>query len=143
MKPEDLKKRIPESEFRFSASRSRGPGGQNVNKVNTKVELRFNVAESQYLTDDEKIRISEALKGRISSDGELLIVSQSERTQLMNKKKAEERFYKLLSMVLTVQKHRIATSPTKASKKKRIEKKKKQSEIKRLRKDTNLSEEFS
>ena len=142
MKPEDLKRRIPESEFRFSASRSGGPGGQNVNKVNTKVELRFNVAESQYLTDGEKIRISEALKGRIRSDGDLLIVSQSERTQLMNKKKAEERFYKLLSMVLTVQKHRKATSPTKASKKKRIENKKKQSEIKRLRKDTNLSEEI-
>ncbi|MBN2863337.1 MAG: aminoacyl-tRNA hydrolase [Bacteroidales bacterium] len=142
MKPEDLKKRIPESELRFSASRSGGPGGQNVNKVNTKVEMRFNVSESQYLTDEEKIRISEALRGRINSDGDLLIVSQSERTQLMNKKRAEERFYKLLSMVLTVQKQRKATSPTKASKKKRIEKKKKQSEIKRLRKDTNLSEEI-
>jgi ribosome-associated protein len=135
MNPEEIKNRIPRSEIIFSTSRSAGPGGQNVNKVNTKVELRFNVLKSQCLSENEKKRILSLLKKRITSDGEFYITSQSERTQLMNKKKVEERFYKLLASSLTEKPKRKSTKPTKASKTKRLERKKKRGSVKRLRKD--------
>jgi ribosome-associated protein len=141
MKAEDLKERIPLSELIFSASRSRGPGGQNVNKVNTKVELRFNVVRSSFLSEKERIKILTVLKNKINSNGELIINSQSERTQFLNKKKAEEKFYKLLSGVLTELPERRATSPTKASKSERLEKKKKHGIVKRLRKNLGITEE--
>jgi ribosome-associated protein len=141
MKPEELKERIPESELRFSASRSGGPGGQNVNKVNTKVELRFHILNSLSLTETEKEKILTALKNRINSEGELLIVSQSGRTQILNKKKAEEKFFALLASALTVKPERRATSPTGASKAERLKKKKKRGIIKKLRRDSGISEE--
>jgi ribosome-associated protein len=137
MKPEEIRERINSSELKFSTSRSSGPGGQNVNKVNTKVELRFNIASSTFLTDTEKEAIHDALRNRISNEGDLLIVSQSERTQLQNKKKAEDSFYSLIAKALTPKKERRATRPTKASKEKRIEEKKKHSQIKTLRKIDN------
>src|SRR4030042_1602013 len=116
MSPEELRDRIPLSELIYSASRSGGPGGQNVNKVNTKVELRFNVKNSSSLTVYEKEKILIILANRINSDGELLIISQSERSQLMNRKKAEEKFFKLLASALTEKPERKATAPTGASK---------------------------
>ncbi len=88
MSPGELRDRIPLSEIQYSASRSGGPGGQNVNKVSTKIELRFNVRNSVSLTETEKEKILVQLKNRINSEGELLIVSQTERTQLLNKKKS-------------------------------------------------------
>lgn len=134
MKPEEIRERIGSGELKFATSRSSGPGGQNVNKVNTKVELRFNVPGSPFLTDAEKDIIQEALKNRISNDGDLLVISQSERTQLQNKKKAEDAFYLLIAKALTPKKERRATRPTKASKERRIEEKKKHGQIKSLRK---------
>ena len=97
----------------FSASRSTGPGGQNVNKVSSKVELRFNIRESQILTDEEKTILEEKLRSRINNAGELLIISQSERSQLFNKKKAIDKFYDLLVSAFKVTKQRKATGPTK------------------------------
>jgi ribosome-associated protein len=141
MNAEDLRERIPVSELIFSASRSSGPGGQNVNKVNTKVELRFNVARSPFLSEGERIKVLTVLKNKINSDGELLIISQSERTQLMNKKKAEEKFYKLLASVLTEKRERRSTSPTNASNAERLDKKKIRSAIKKLRKDSGFVDE--
>jgi ribosome-associated protein len=139
--PEEIKIRIPEGEFIFSTSRSGGPGGQNVNKVNTKVELRFNVRESDSLSAEEKNKIERKVKKRINSCGELLIVSQSERTQLSNKRKALERFYELLASALTEKKKRKKTMPTAASKAKRLEKKKIRGTTKKLRKDSGLIED--
>ena len=133
MSPEELRDRIPLSELIYSASRSGGPGGQNVNKVNTKVELRFHVKNSSSLTEYEKEKILIILKNRINSDGELLITSQSERSQLLNRKKAEDKFFKLLTSALTEKTLRKSTIPTVISKVKRLEKKKKRGEIKRLR----------
>lgn len=129
--------RINPAEFRFSATRSSGPGGQNVNKVNTRVELRFNILNTPSLDDEEKEMATAALRNKINSEGDLLIVSQSERSQLQNKKKAEEIFYRLMSRALTRKIERKPTKPTAASRIKRIEQKKKRSFVKSLRKDSS------
>jgi len=121
------------SELVFSASRSSGPGGQNVNKVSTKMELRFNVAGSLLLTDHEKELILEKLAARITAAGELIVVSQSERTQLQNKEKVIEKFYLLITRALTPRKQRKPTMPSKASREERLEKKRQQSEKKERR----------
>jgi ribosome-associated protein len=130
---EELKARIPSGEIKFSASRSSGPGGQNVNKVNTKVEARLNVIGSFFLTQKEKERVLIILRNKINSEGELIVVSQSERTQFMNKKKAEEKLIKILATALTEKTARKVSSPTKASKEERLQKKRIRSNIKRLR----------
>jgi ribosome-associated protein len=121
-------------ELHFSASRSSGPGGQNVNKVNTKVELRFHVASSTLLSDEEKILLIEKLLKKINSEGELILVSQTERSQMKNKEKVIEKFYSLLARALTPRKKRKPTKPSQASKEERLEEKRKQAEKKERRK---------
>jgi ribosome-associated protein len=123
-------------EFHFSASRSSGPGGQNVNKVSTKMELRFDVVNSALLTDEEKRVIGEKLASRINAAGELVLVSQSERSQLQNKEKVTEKFYLLLHRALTPRKKRKPTRPSRASKEERLEAKRQQSEKKERRKNS-------
>ena len=123
-----------ESEILFSASRSSGPGGQNVNKVSTKVELRFNIPNSNLLSDSEKEILLVKLKNKINNEGDLILVSQEERSQLKNKEKALEKFYELIEKALTPPKKRKPTKPTQASKKKRLEEKKLVSEKKSQRK---------
>ncbi len=134
MTSEELISRGFDDELIYSASRSSGAGGQNVNKVNTKVELRFKVDESQLLTPEEKELISTKLSSQISNEGFLIIVSQTERSQIKNKENATEKFYELLAKSLTKRKKRKPTSPTKVSKEKRLEGKRKQSTKKELRK---------
>ena len=141
MSPEDLKKRNLENEFVYSSSRSSGPGGQNVNKVSTKVELRFSVFLSSQFSETEKEIIFKKLKNKINKEGELLIVSQSERTQLLNKKVVTEKFYDLVSKALTVPVKRRVTRPTLKSKIKRLETKRNRGFIKKLRKDSGGSTE--
>ncbi|MEI8004911.1 MAG: alternative ribosome rescue aminoacyl-tRNA hydrolase ArfB [Bacteroidota bacterium] len=108
-------------ELVFSASRSSGPGGQNVNKVSTKMELRFHVIGSALLSAEEKEMIMEKLGSRINKDGELLLVAQSGRTQLTNKEIVIEKFYSLLTRALTLRKKRKPTRPSKAAREKRLE----------------------
>jgi ribosome-associated protein len=141
MNPEELKVRNFENEFIFSTSRSSGPGGQNVNKVSSKVELRFVINLTSLFSEKEKELIFRKLKNKINKDGELLIVSQSERTQLLNKKVVMEKFYILISKALTIPKHRKATRPTLTSKIKRLEEKRNRGFIKNLRKDSGGSPE--
>jgi len=128
-----LQNRDFSSEFTFATSRSSGPGGQNVNKVNSKVELRFAVDQSTLLSDREKQIILSKLKNRINNDGELIITVQTDRSQLKNKEEAVEKFYELITKALTPRKPRRATRPTKASVERRLETKKQTSEKKALR----------
>ncbi len=130
---EEQKKQL-ETEIVFSATRSSGPGGQNVNKVSTRIELRFSVRNSTVFYDEEKARISLKLKNRINSEGELIITSQTGRSQLDNKEKALEKFFELVEKALTIRKKRVKTSPSITSKLKRLESKKITALKKQLRK---------
>jgi len=121
------------AELHFSASRSRGPGGQNVNKVNTKVELRFNIFSSQLLSDEEKDMLLLKLAKKINSEGDLIVVSQTERSQIKNKEKALEKFCTLLTRALTPPKKRKPTKPSQESKEERLEEKRRQAEKKKRR----------
>jgi ribosome-associated protein len=137
------KNRTENSEFIkelvFTFSRSSGPGGQNVNKVNTRVELRFTVADSSLLSPDEKLLIVKKLHKKINLNGELILVSQSERSQLKNKEKVLSKFHDLISKALKPDKKRIPTAPSYASRESRIVEKKKKSEIKQnRRKDLDI-----
>ncbi len=126
------------SEASFSASRSSGPGGQNVNKVNTRIELRFNINSSLLLNEREKAVLRKTLKSKLNSDCDLIICSQTERSQFKNKEKAIERFYSLIGKALVPRKKRIPTKPTLGSTIKRLETKKTRSKKKELRrKDYN------
>ena len=122
-----LKKRDFTSELEIKTTRSSGPGGQNVNKVNTKIVLRFNVLNSQLLSSNEKQLIIAKLKHKLSTDLELIISNQESRSQLKNKEKAIEQFYKLMALALTLPKKRVATKRTKASVERRLSSKKQQS----------------
>ena len=119
-------------EIKYKTTRSSGSGGQNVNKVSTKVELRFDVVNSSVLTKAQKSVIFTKLKNRISSEGVLIITSDSERTQLGNKKKVIELFLVLLEQSFHKPKSRIKT--TKTSREKRLKEKKIKSEKKKMRK---------
>lgn len=134
MKLEERVKKQLETEVMFSATRSSGPGGQNVNKVNTQVELRFTVKNSEIFSDEEKDRIFLKLKNRINSEGELIVTSQTGRSQLDNKENALEKFFELIEKALTVRKKRLKTAPTLASRIKRLESKKNLAMKKQLRK---------
>jgi ribosome-associated protein len=126
-------------ELVFTATRSSGPGGQHVNKVSTRVELRFNISESSLLTEDQKLVILTRLKNKITDDGTLIIVSQESRSQFKNKEKVLEKFYQLLQKALKPVVKRIPTKPTAGSKKKRLDYKKKLSE-KKLKRKSPLGE---
>ncbi len=142
MTSDELRKRNFEDEFIFSASRSSGPGGQNVNKVNTKIELRFSVFTTLILTEAEKETILRKLRKRINKEGELLVVSQEGRTQNENKTIAVEKFYDLIIKALTIPVKRKPTRPTLSSKAERLEKKKIRSRVKNLRRKNSDSEDL-
>lgn len=141
MTPKDqnqFSERLFELEFVFTASRSSGPGGQNVNKVNSRIELRFNITDSVLLSDEEKILLMEKLKNRINSLGDLIIVSQDDRSQLKNKENAIGKFYQLLQHALTPKKMRKPSKPSLASRHRRLENKRRLSEKKKDRKPPEL-----
>jgi ribosome-associated protein len=141
MTAEELKNRNFEHEFVFSTSRSGGPGGQNVNKVSTKVELRFSLLKTSSFSEEEKELIFNKLKNKFNKEGEIILVSQSERTQLMNKLVVTEKFYDLVSRALTVPLKRRPTKATFASKLKRLDSKRNRGNLKKLRKNTGESSE--
>jgi len=130
--PETIKEQLL-AETRFSASRSGGPGGQNVNKVNSAVELRFSVVDSRVFNSEQKERILHRLKNRINIAGELVIFARAERTQGRNREDVIRRFFQLLERALTISKKRKRTYPTAASRINRLKSKKVQGEKKVLR----------
>ncbi|MFN8288341.1 MAG: alternative ribosome rescue aminoacyl-tRNA hydrolase ArfB [Chitinophagales bacterium] len=119
-----LKDRNFESELQFRTSRSGGKGGQNVNKTETKVELIFRVADSAVLNEKEKQLVLARWQNRINAEGEFLLSSSEDRSQLGNKEKVIAKFYKMLQKALTPEKKRIATKVPKEIKETILKKKK-------------------
>ncbi len=121
------------NEIVFSASRSSGAGGQNVNKVNTKVTLKFDVKNSQHLTEEEKEIILKKLSTRLTNDGVLILTSQEKRSQLQNKEDVVLKLEKILAKAFEKKKARKATKPSKGAVQERIKEKKQRSEKKQWR----------
>lgn len=130
--------KIKESELHFSYVRSGGPGGQHVNKVSTAVQLKYNVMQSD-IPEELKQRFNDRYRNRISKNGFLTITAQSFKSQKKNKDDAVSRLEKLFSDI-KIQTKRIPTKPSRGSKVKRIEGKKKRSVIKKNRMKVNLDD---
>lgn len=124
---------IPLSELSFQFARASGPGGQNVNRVESAVELTFDLQNSTRLSDAERERTRQKLGSLVDSSGVMHVVAQSERSQLRNRQEVVIRFAALLREALIVPKKRRKTRPTKSSVERRIESKKRDSHIKRSR----------
>lgn len=124
-------------ELQFTTSRSGGPGGQHVNKVSTKVTLRFDVRNSNLLTQEQKAVLEDRLRSKLTSDGVLVLSSQEKRSQLANRENVIAKFDRLMARAFTPRKPRKPTKPSKASIEKRLQEKKKLSEKKRYRRGTD------
>ncbi len=128
---------IDESELDYEFARSSGPGGQNVNKVETKVTLKFDIEASRSLTDTQKMRITDGLANRITKDGVLRVTSQRHRTREANRHAAIGRFIELVDDALVIRKPRKKTKVSRAAKKRRLENKKRTSKKKAMRRVPN------
>lgn len=124
---------IDEDEIEESFVRSSGPGGQNVNKLSTAVQLRFDVRRSLSLPNDVAIRLMKLAGKRLTKDGVLVIIAQTARTQERNRAEARERLIELIREASVKPVKRLATKPTKASKTRRLEGKKRRADVKGMR----------
>lgn len=124
---------IPDREIHFTFSRSGGPGGQNVNKVNTRVTLLFEPENSSALTPEQVARIKERLASRMGSDGVLRVISQQSRSQSANREAARERFARILAEALYEQPQRRDTRPPRRAARVRIEEKRLRGRLKQSR----------
>lgn len=129
---------IARDELRFATSRSSGPGGQNVNKVETRVTLLFDLEASESLDADQKDRLRSRLSTRVTRAGILRVVSQRHRTQAANRKEAQERFVELVSGALARRKRRRKTRKPARVERKRLEGKRQRSQLKDSRRKPHL-----
>jgi len=121
---------VPESEITVRRTRSGGPGGQNVNKVATRIELEFDVGRTRALDDDQRARVRERLGSRLSREGVLRVVSQRFRSQVRNEEDARARLAALLAAALAVPRKRRATRPTGPSRRERLAAKRRRAQLK-------------
>ncbi|MGB6852401.1 MAG: alternative ribosome rescue aminoacyl-tRNA hydrolase ArfB [Thermoanaerobaculia bacterium] len=126
---------IPSAELRFETSRSSGPGGQNVNKVESRVAILFDVDSSPTLTTDQKELIRSHLATRMSKKGILRVVAQKHRTQAANRKEVVGRFVQLLEEALEPEATRRATAIPRGTKRRRLDDKKRRGQLKKRRRD--------
>jgi ribosome-associated protein len=124
---------IPVAELEFRASRASGPGGQGVNTTDSRVELRFDLASSPSLPPEAKELALRRLGPRLDSGGVLRVVAQAQRSQLANRRAATERFTELMANALATPRPRRPTRPSRAAAARRVETKRRRSEVKRLR----------
>jgi ribosome-associated protein len=124
---------IPESELSFRFSRSSGPGGQHVQRSDTRVELLFDVANSPSLSEEQRARILARLGGQIDGQGVLRVVNAVTRSQLENREQAMQRFQALLASALRQRRRRVATKPSKAAREERLTEKRLRSKRKQAR----------
>jgi ribosome-associated protein len=130
--------KIPLAELHFQFVRSGGPGGQHVNRSATQVELTYDLAGSPSLDDAQKARVRAVLKSYMDKDGVLHLASQISRSQLQNRQDVTARFVELMRRALRVPKKRRPTRPTPASKEKRLEAKRRRSQVKRVRRSAPI-----
>jgi len=124
---------VPETELEFIASRSGGPGGQNVNKVSSRITLRFDLERTTALTAEQRQRVRQKLSSRISSEGVLQISSQRTRSQDLNREDAVARFAELLRGALHEDKARVKTKATRSSREERLKEKRIRTSVKQAR----------
>ncbi len=131
---------IPDSEIEEKFIQSSGPGGQNVNKVATAVQLRFDIDQSSNLPEEVKERLKEAAKNKITKDNVLIIEAKSRRTQEQNRKEARRNFAQIIRKALKPEKKRKKTKPPKGADEKRLKSKKIRAEKKKLRQPPNQTD---
>lgn len=136
--PEEIANRNFLPELLFTTSRSSGPGGQHVNKLETRVSLRFHVLSSQLLSEEEKTHLLNKWQTQLSNEGFFSVHAEKFRSQLQNKEEAIAKFRTAIKTAFIIPKKRKATKPTKASVQRRITNKKKHSDKKSMRKPPRL-----
>lgn len=124
---------LPAGELEFTTSRSSGPGGQHVNTADTRIQVRWNLEASGALTDVQKDRVRQALASRLTTDGDLILASDAHRSQRRNREEVTLRLAELLRQALRPRRPRKKTKPTRASRERRLQEKKRRSQLKKQR----------